>query len=105
MKTLEIVNAERQPLAHITWNPPGTLTVEAKESDIKEAVSALVSDLAHNGIAIRSGGAVEHEGQTYFVEEGQIVRLNDERFLPALQETLYKYSINGQRVFGLLKES
>ncbi len=105
MKTLEIVNAERQPLARITWNPPELLTVDAKDSDFKEAVSAMVSDLARDGIAIRSGGAVEYGGQTYFVEEGEVVRSDDERFLSALKETLYKYSINGQRIFGLLKES
>jgi len=105
MKTLEVVNAERQLLARITWNFPGTVAVEAQDSSIKDAVNTLVTDLAHDGIAIIFGREEEHEGQKYFAQEEQIVLLSDERFLPALQETLYKYSISGQRVFGILKES
>jgi len=105
MKILEIVNTQRKPLALVTWDSPGTLVIEADDSSVKVAINALISDLVKTGIPLRSGRTLERDDQKYLVEGGRLIQANDEEFLPALRSILYKYSVQGQRVFGILKES
>jgi hypothetical protein len=93
MKVLEIVNIQRQPLGRILWESPDKLTLEVLDSRFEA-----------KGFPYRKGREVEESGNSIFVDEKIIVKPEDEKFLAAMADAVSRFTFDGQRVFGLLKE-
>lgn len=104
MKILQLFNKQRQPLGQITWEPPDCLHVEIQDAGITAEITALVEQVQHEGLSLRSGAQVEKDGHKIFVEQKITVKPDDERFLPALTNAINRKRFIGQRVFALLQE-
>lgn len=105
MSFLQIVDRQRQPLAEVTWAPPDKVTLKVLDSENKAALTAFIEDAQRDGVPFRTGREVKRNDKTVFVEEKIIVKPDDKRFLRALADTVCRFSIGGQRVFGVIKPS
>lgn len=101
MRTLNIVNKQRQQLALITWAPPDQIRVETEEESIRQPLTAFVERAQQDGVPLRTGRQVDKEGKKIFIEERITVKPDDGRFLSALAEAISRASFGGQRLFAL----
>ncbi|TRT84679.1 MAG: hypothetical protein EWV82_08060 [Microcystis aeruginosa Ma_AC_P_19900807_S299] len=104
MKVLEIVNIQRQPLGRIIWESPDKLTLEVLDSRFEAKLQSLIEKGKREGFPLRIGKQVEESGHSIIVDERITVKPEDEKFLQAMADAVSRYTFDGQRVFGLLKE-
>jgi hypothetical protein len=104
MKVLDIVNTQRQPLGRIIWESPGKVTLEVLDTRFEAKLQSLIEKGKKEGFPYRRGREVKESGNSIFVDEKIIVTPEDEKFLAAMADAVSRFTFNGQRVFGLLKE-
>lgn len=104
MKVLEIVNIQRQPLGKILWESPDKLTLEVLDSRFEAKLQSLIEKGKREGFPYRRGREVEESGNSIFVDEKITVKPENEKFLAAMADAVSRFTFDGQRVFGLLKE-
>ncbi|MBK1986790.1 hypothetical protein A0J48_004400 [Sphaerospermopsis aphanizomenoides BCCUSP55] len=104
MKVLEIVNLQRQPLGRILWEAPDKLTLEVVDARFEAKLHNLIEIGKRDGFPLRTGKKVQESGNSMIVDERITVKPEDEKFLAAMTDAVSRYTFDGQRVFGLLKE-
>ncbi|MFB2917894.1 hypothetical protein [Aerosakkonema funiforme] len=100
MKTLKIVNSQKQAIASIGWEPPNQLTVEIFDSKSETDLNALLGQAKQRGIPYRQGG--QQKGNL-MVDEQITIGPDHEMFLEALSQAIGQLKFGGQRVFGLIQ--
>lgn len=104
MKTLQLINRQREVVGHIAWTAPGDLQATIADAGLAAGVNAFLAEAKEKGLTLRGGEKVERDGKTLFVERSERITVNDERFLRALAEAINRVNFGGRRLFGLLKE-
>ncbi len=101
MKTLQIVNIQKQPLAEITWEAPDKLTVEVFDQKYATEINFFVDGVRQKGIPMRTGKS--EEKSNLMVDERVTIGLENEKFLQVLSDVVGRLKFGGQRVFGVIK--
>lgn len=104
MKVMQLMNRQREVVGQISWDAPGNLEIAIEDADLAAGVNAFLDQAREKGLTLRSGGQVEHEGKTLFMDTLEQVPVNDERFLRSLADVISRENFGGQRLFGLIKE-
>lgn len=104
MKMLEIVNAERKPIGRITCPQSEQLNLEVLDSQYEEKLKIFVENGKKHGFPYRTGRQVEQDGRTVIVNERVTISPGNEKFLEAMADNLSRYTFDGKRFFGLIKE-
>ncbi|MEG4575285.1 hypothetical protein QUA56_21745 [Microcoleus sp. N3A4] len=102
MKTLKIVNSQKQPVASIGWESPNQLTVQVFDSKSETDLNALLGQAKQRGIPYRLGGQPQ---ANLMVDEQIIIGPDHEMFLEALSQAIGQLKFGGQRVFGLIQQN
>jgi hypothetical protein len=100
MKTLKIVNSQKQAIAQVDWESPDKLTVQIFDPASEIELNAIIERSKQTGIPYRTGG--ERDGNL-MIDEQQAIGPNHEKFLEALSGIIGQLKFGGQRVFGLIK--
>jgi hypothetical protein len=101
MKTLKIVNAQKQAIAKIDWEGPDQLNVQVFDTPSKVELNAIIERAKQTGIPYRTGG---QKNENLMVDEQEAIGPNHEKFLEALSGIVGQLKFNGQRVFGLIQK-
>jgi len=105
MKTMQLINKQREVVGQIRWTPPDQIQVDSSDTTLVAGINALIVEAREKGLLLRGGGPLERNGKTVFVEKVEQVKADDERFLRALADAISRVSFAGQRVFGLVKSA
>lgn len=102
MKTLEIVDTQKQAIAEVAWEAPDHLTVKFFDSSSEKELNAIIERAKQTGIPYRVGGQVKDSN--LMIDEQQAIGPNNENFLEALSNIIGQLKFGGKRVFGLMKQ-
>jgi hypothetical protein len=91
-----------QEMAHLTWEMPNQVTLEANDQTIRDEIQALLDKGCQEGIYLRTGREEIVDGEKIYLEERLIIFPNDDRFLSAFSDWISSFPIAGQRLFGLV---
>lgn len=101
MKTLKIVNYQKQAIAQVDWESPDKLTVQIFDAASEIELNAIIERSKQTGIPYRTGG--ERDGNL-MIDEQQAIGPKHEKFLEALSGIIGQVKFGGQRVFGLIQQ-
>lgn len=103
MRTLQIVNLQKQAIAEVSWKAIDKLNVAVFVLDAEKDLKVILDRARDRGIPCRRG---KYDQETKVLVHGyETVGINDERFLDALSEIIGQLKFNSQRVFGLIKQN
>lgn len=104
MKILQIVNSKRDLLGEIFWKPSGNVNLNVTDENSRKPLQKFIETAEKQGIPLRTGQKMVLDGHDSYVDKIETIHSTDSRFLDALSDLLRRQTINGQRVFGLLKQ-
>ncbi|GAB4207976.1 MAG: hypothetical protein OHK0022_36940 [Roseiflexaceae bacterium] len=104
MKTVELVNRQRQPVGSIIWDVQGQITVQIDDQVVEAELQAFVAQMQKEGLLYRSGERVTNVDGDQFIERQTMITSGDERFPAALADAVNRRSFGGKRIFAMLKQ-
>ncbi len=102
MKTLKIVNSQKQAIAQVNWEAPDKLTVQFFDPSSEVELNAIIERSKQTGIPYRTGGQAQNSH--LMIDSQQAIGPNHENFLEALSGIIGQLKFGGQRVFGLIQQ-
>lgn len=102
MKTLQIVDIQKQAIAEVAWENPDHLTVKFFDPSSEKELNAIIERSKQIGIPYRVGGQIKDSH--LMIDEQHLIGPDHENFLEALSNIIGQLKFGGKRVFGLITQ-
>jgi len=104
MKQLIIKNFDKINIGIITQKEDGTLVVKGETPEFERELKEIVDKITSKPVFIGWGRTEEREGKKIDVDGERICKKGDPKYLNAIRDILWNYSIGGKRVYGIISE-